>query len=180
MEKNIKVDEDLWSRLQQEKIAQRYKKISDLIKDKINFVEKFSNEKEFVKWFENNFTLLGFSKILEKRISRFPDFKMEMDGKELEVELETLSSNFIRHKHDPEKCDFVVCLLEDIRLPVKTIEIKTFEFLRFNARFGCEVNKKILEEFIKTFDYAGRKNGDTIKSFIENSMKKRIENFNKK
>ena len=46
--------------------------------------------------------------------------------------------------------------------------------------FGCQVNPKILEDFLKTFNYASSKKGDTIKRFIEDSMKKRIEENNKK
>ena len=145
MEKNIKVDEEIWKKLQEEKLKEGYNKISDIIKNKIDFVEKFSNEKEFSDWFEENYKLLGFSKIIEKRKFSYPDFKMEMDGKELEVELETLSSNFIRHKHDPEKCDIVLCLLNDKKLPIKTIEITSFEYLiKFTS---IRVNAKLWEDF---------------------------------
>lgn len=126
MEKVIKIDEDLWKKLHNEKIEEGFKTISDLVRTKIDFTEKFLNEREFSKWFENNYELLGFTKIITKRVNKFPDFRMELKGKEIEIELETLSSNFIRHKHNPDKCDLVICILKDIELPVKTIEIPNF------------------------------------------------------
>ena len=49
-----------------------------------------------------------------------------------------------------------------------------------DTRFGCEVNKKILEEFCKTFNHAGQKNGDTIKAYIEKAMKQRTEEHKNK
>lgn len=40
MEKNIKIDEDLWKKLQKEKIEKGHKKISDLIREKFNNIER--------------------------------------------------------------------------------------------------------------------------------------------
>ncbi len=145
MEKNIKVEEDVWKKLQQEKLEEGYNKISELVRTKINFVEKFANEKDFIEWFKNNYELLGFSKILEHTKQRFPDFKMELDGKEVEIELETSSSNFIRHNHDPKKVDIVICLVNDKTLPVRTIEITSFEY--FKKFSSIRISPKIWAEF---------------------------------
>ena len=52
MEKNIKVDEDLWRELQKEKFEEGYDKISDLIKRKNDFVKKIIDKKDFKIFFE--------------------------------------------------------------------------------------------------------------------------------
>ena len=57
---------------------------------------------------------------------------MIMDNKEVKVELETLSSHFIEHNHNPNDTDFVICLLKDKELPVKVIEVSIFEYSRQN------------------------------------------------
>ena len=54
---------------------------------------------------------------------------MEFEGKPVEVELETTSAHFIHHNHNPKEVDIVICLLNNKKLPVKTIEIPTFEYL---------------------------------------------------
>ncbi len=102
----------------------------DIIKRNIQFVEKFANETQFGKWFEENFLLLGFDSIKLKNLNSFPDYVMLKDGKDVRVELETISSNFIAHRHDPEKVDLVICLLNNTDLPVHTIEIEPFEYVR--------------------------------------------------
>jgi predicted CopG family antitoxin len=134
MEKNIKVDNEVWQKLQQEKLEEGYKKISDLIKTKITFMEKFNREKEFSDWFKEHFEMLGFSRIIEKRSLGFPDYIMELEGKEVGVELETMSSNFIRHHHDATKCDLVLCLVKDCELPIKIIDIPSFEYIKANRQ----------------------------------------------
>lgn len=100
----------------------------ELINKLISTREKFESEIEFRKWFEENYTIFGFEDIIESKRTEFPGYKVLKDGEELNVELETLSSNFITHGHDPEKVDIVICLIEDEELPVKTIEITEFEF----------------------------------------------------
>lgn len=73
------------------------------------------------EWFENNYASLGFTSI--RCNCGTPDYTcITGDGKEVGVELEIKSSSFIRHNHDPRKVDLVVCVDEDVKLPVKTIE----------------------------------------------------------
>ncbi len=52
--------------------------------------------------------------------------------------------------------------------------------MKNDEHFGCDVNPKILKEFLKTFHGYSRREGDTIKAFIENAMKKRIEESKKR
>lgn len=100
----------------------------ELINKLITTREKFESEQGFRRWFDNNFEIFGFDNIVESRSTGFPDYTMLKNGEEVDVELETLSSNFITHGHDPEQVDLVICLVEDEKLPVKALEITSFEF----------------------------------------------------
>lgn len=100
---------------------------NELIKKLIRTREKFQKIRRFREWFENNFEILGFDKIKETKERGSPNFKMIKDGKEMGVELETLSSNFLKHGHDSEEIDLVLCLLKDEELPVETKEITELE-----------------------------------------------------
>lgn len=99
-----------------------------IIKRNITFTKKFDNEKDFHDWVFFNYNLLGFDRIITENRVRFPDFIMLKDGKEVRVEVETLSSNFILHKHNPKEVDLVICLVKNKELPVKVVEISPFEF----------------------------------------------------
>lgn len=99
-----------------------------IIQRNITFVKKFSNEEQFSKWFVENYNLIGFSKIYKQNPSSFPDFIMIKDEKKVRVELETASSNFIKHGHDASEVDLVICLVRDIDLPVEILEINMFQF----------------------------------------------------
>ena len=64
---------------------------------------------------------MGFSKIIKGDEGKFPDFIMLRSGKEVKVELETISSNFILHKHEPSEIDYVVCIKKDKELNKKDL-----------------------------------------------------------
>lgn len=100
----------------------------NLINKLITTREKFENEEEFRRWFEDNFELFGFDEIKEGRTGTAPDYTMVKNGEEIKVGLETLSSNFSSRSYDPNRVDLVICLIEDEKLPVKTLEITSFEF----------------------------------------------------
>jgi hypothetical protein len=54
----------------------------------------------------------------------YPDCILVVDGRELRVEFELYSSNFVEHGHDPQKCDLVVCWKQDRSLgAVKVLEL---------------------------------------------------------
>lgn len=100
----------------------------EIVLRNINYAKKFNNEKEFHEWFENNYNLLGFDEIIQNNYTKFPDFVLKKDNKEVRVELETLSSNFILHGHDSKNVDLVICIMKDIDLPVQIVEISPFEY----------------------------------------------------
>lgn len=97
-----------------------------LINRLINFEKKFLNEEEFHRWVEENYFYFGFDSVIRSSKTRYPDMVVMKNGKQLRVEIETYSSNFLRHQHDPSKTDMVICLVNDVELPVKTIEIEKF------------------------------------------------------
>lgn len=100
----------------------------EIILRNINYMKKFNNEKEFHEWFENNYNILGFDEIIQNNYTKFPDFVLKKDDKEVRVELETLSSNFILHGHDSNSVDLVICIMKDVNLPIQVVEISPFKF----------------------------------------------------
>lgn len=80
--------------------------LTDVFKSSI----PFSSEDEFSSWFEDNLEKLGFTEILEKRETSFPDYKLKTNNGEIkEVELELTDKDFERHGHDPNKVDMIIC-----------------------------------------------------------------------
>ena len=98
-----------------------------IIKKTINFTKKFNNEHEFSEWFKLNYYLFGFDKLIKEQKNATPDFILSRNGKKVRVELETLSGNFIIHKHNPADVDLVICLINNKKLPVETLEISPFD-----------------------------------------------------
>lgn len=85
-------------------------------------------ESELKKWFIDNYPKLGYSKIIRKDIGICPDFIMSKDGKEIRVELETVTSNFLLHKHSFDDVDEIICVKKDIELKKPIIEINELNF----------------------------------------------------
>ena len=129
------------------------------------------NEKQFADWFKENYKKLGYSKIIRGDISRCPDFVMVRNGKEVRVELETVSSNFLAHKHDLNKVDEILCLVKDVELgkPVKEIKQLTFEG---NRKVTLSIESEVYEKFKK---YCAD-NAFILSKKIELGMKKELEN----
>ena len=73
-------------------------------------------EGSIINWFEKNYKALGFEWIIKKQWNKTPDFIMLKDGKEVKVEIEFRSSDFIRHGHKLSEADFVVCCVKDVEL----------------------------------------------------------------
>lgn len=122
----IRISEELKSQLSLQ--GSKEDTYEDIIKRNIRFTEKFSNEAEFAHWFENNYSLCGFDS-LKKKTHACPDYIMTRNGKDVRVELEVFSGNFLLHKHDPTKVDLVLCLLKTKELPIKTVEIPSFKYI---------------------------------------------------
>lgn len=123
LNKNVKVDNETWRELAKKKIDLNLNKIADVIKNSMFLIHKFTDEKRFREWFKDNYSTLGFTHIIEENINISPDFIMGVDKEEVRVELETLSSHFILHKHNKNDVDLVLCLLIDKDIGVKTIQI---------------------------------------------------------
>lgn len=85
--------------------------------------EKFEDERKLKNWFENNFEHFGFNKIKEKKRRDTPDYIMLKNGEEINVKIESISSNFFKKGHDSNDVDMVICLFVDQELPVETREI---------------------------------------------------------
>ena len=106
------------------------------------------NEKQFSDWFIENYKKLVYDRIIRSDISRFPDFIMLKDGKEIRVELETVSSNFILHKHDINKVDEIVCLINDIEFPKPIIEVRELEYSG-KEKVTLSIEDSVYDEFRK-------------------------------
>ena len=122
-------------------------------------MKKINSEYQFMKWFEKNFKEWGYDKIIKKDNGKFPDFIMKRKGKEIKVELETLSSNFILHKHNPKKVDEVVCIHKDIELKIPVIEIKSLEYVGGKERISATVDEEtanIIKVLVKTGKYRNK------------------------
>ena len=81
-------------------------------------------EHEIICWIKENYKNLGYDEILECNSKGFPDFIMLKDHKKIKVEVEIYSKYFLKHKHDIKLVDEILCIVDDARLPVKTVEIK--------------------------------------------------------
>lgn len=118
-----------------------------IIKRNINFTRKFSNEYDFHEWFKYNFRLLGFDDVIKDGHKSFPDFILKKGEKQVRIELEIYSSNFIRHKHNPKDVDLVICLLKDKELPINTVELGLFEFDNQKGNVSATIPKKMVAIF---------------------------------
>jgi predicted HTH transcriptional regulator len=110
---------------------------------------KIRNESDLRNWFKKNYKKLGFSKIVKSNTSGFPDFIMLKNGEEINIELETKSSNFILHKHPTHNVN-VLCILEDVKLEVPTIVMGNIRLMKFeegDSRYSFK--KQILKLFKK-------------------------------
>ena len=121
--------------------------------------EKIESEGELKKWFMTNYQKLGYSKIVRKDIGIFPDFIMLKNNREIRVELETLSSNFILHNHNVKKVDEIVCIKHNSGLNVPVIIASGLTYVprlrRVSATIGPDT-KKLLGHLIKNGKYRNK------------------------
>jgi len=128
------------------------------------------NEKQFAEWFKKNFRKLGYDKISRKDVGVCPDFIMLRKGKEVGVELETFSSNFLVHKHDINKVDEIVCLVKDIELGKPIIIAKGAKH-----RLPKTVSLKIDEDLLKELKIHCVKKDITVSEFTEQALKEKLK-----
>ena len=131
-----------------------------------------SCEYDLSRLFIKNHRLLGYDKIVRNNNGRFPDFTMEKKGKAVGVELETLSSNFILHKHNKNKVDEVVCVKKDKELGVEIIEASELEFIPRMTRVSATISQstdEIFNEMMKNGNYRNKSHAieSAIKMFWE-------------
>jgi len=129
-------------------------------------IKIIKNEKQFAEWFRKNYKKLGYFKIIRGDISRCPDFIMLRDNKEIGVELETLASNFLVHKHDINKVDEIVCLVKDVKLDKPIIEVTELKF-EGNIKVTLSINSRVYEDFKEYCD----ENALMLSKKVENFMK---------
>jgi len=101
------------------------------------------NESEFKEWFKHNFEVFGYSKIIKDNKGKFPDFIMLKESIQIGVELETLSSNFILHKHDSKKVDEVICIEKDVDLNVPLKIATSVEFQPQTRRISATIEPEL-------------------------------------
>ena len=110
-------------------------------------IKVVKSEKEMKKWFEKHYSDLGYSEIIRRDIHTCPDFIMKKNGEIVGVELETLLSNFLLHKHDIKNVDEIVCVEKDIDLPigVPIITIPALKFISRVRRISFTVDPETIE-----------------------------------
>ena len=134
------------------------------------------SELELSKWFEKNFKKFGYSEIFRKDIGIFPDFIMLRKGKKVRVELETLASNFVRHKHNINKVDEIVCVNKDIDIGVTIIEIKDLKYIPKKIRRSFTIDEKVYDSLNSLTKKLVEKGKYRNKShFVESALRSMIE-----
>jgi len=133
------------------------------------------NEEQFIEWFKKHYKKLGYSKIIRNHRKIFPDFIMERNKKVVRVELETLASNFLVHKHQIKDVDEILCLIKDVKLKKPTKKINGLKFL-LKDKLTISIDKYILEGYKEFCEDEGLKIGKQIEKF----MLKELERGDKK
>ncbi|MGE0640859.1 MAG: hypothetical protein AB7G12_13820 [Thermoanaerobaculia bacterium] len=70
--------------------------------------------------------------------SGYPDCTAIRDGKRIRIEFEFRSRNFRQHRHDPKKCDWIVCWIHDwpaVPPHLRVVELRKEFGLGFNVWF---------------------------------------------
>lgn len=151
--------------------------IRESVRQNVQSKESFHCESDFNKWFSKFYFLCGFDKIKQRRPIKYPDYIMLKDGFEIRVELESLSGNFILHKHNPSDADLVICLKINKPLPLPVIEIPSFTY---NSNWNIENLKidrhahEIVQEVQKEMAKMGMSNSsksDAIRELRRTSIK---------
>lgn len=125
------------------------------------------NESELKKWVIENYKKLGFSKIIRKDIGECPDLLMLKNGKEVGVELETIASNFLLHKHCFNKVDEIICIVKDVDLEKPVISI---DELAFKGSPNTKVTLSFDEDVYNRFQKFCRDNAIMLSKKLELDM----------
>ncbi len=132
------------------------------------------NESELKKWVIDNYRKLGYSRIVRKDIGICPDLIMVRNGKEVKVELETVASNFLLHKHNLNDVDEIVCIVKDINLGKPVICVECLEFQgNPNVKVTLSFDDEVYEKFKKFCD----DNAIMLSKKLELEMKRMMEDM---
>jgi hypothetical protein len=75
---------------------------------------------------------------VEKVRAGYPDCIAYRQGKRIRIEFEYRSSNFVRHRHDPKLCDWIVCWIHDwaaVPERLRVVELRREYGVGFNVWF---------------------------------------------
>lgn len=108
------------------------------------------NESELKKWVIDNYEKLGYSGIKRKDIGECPDLILLRNGEEVKIELETVASNFLSHKHPFDKVDEIICIVKDMDLEKPVTSIDELEFKgNSNVKVTLSIDNQVYEKFQK-------------------------------
>lgn len=143
------------------------------------------NEMGVIVYFAHKIASIDNVSFLSARVE-YPDAVLLIDGKEYCTEFEYLSSNFLRHRHDPRKCDLIICWTDDIenknKLPVW--EMSNGECESFVAPIVDEAQKEAwyweirarrAEKLALLSNGFGPQNMDKARAVSESNARVRIE-----
>ena len=100
-------------------------------------------------WFEKNFNLLGFIKIV-KNVNITPDYFAYTDEINFKkVECEFFSSSFIKHRHKIKDVDIVLCAFADVPLPVDIICLENFGIITEYSKKYRKLMWKKMEKYYR-------------------------------
>ena len=122
---------------------------------------------------------LGSRLFMDEWTENPTDCIMKVDGREVRVEFELHSSNFIG-KHDPEKCDLIVCWINNLENPPRNMKILELKAVckklaaEKGLRFIVEDKSKHPE---RKFPYTFEEFKETLKSKVEERDFKILWNF---
>lgn len=101
---------------------------------------------------------------------------MKKKDQTLEVELETKSSHFIKHDHNPEKTDLVICIEEDKELPVETYLLNSFKLKRNKTtKISAQVSLKTRNKIEKHADKKEISTSELLRRSINQYIKDKDE-----
>lgn len=116
--------------------------------------------------------------VIDEYTDVFPDCKANIDGKDVEIEFEVKSSNFVAQRHDCSKCHIIVCWENDLRnCPIEVIALKDRAEKVKKERGIVLIQNPMEKEPPRQwdertfFEYLNRRVGERVRSLIEELYK---------
>lgn len=127
------------------------------------------NEDELKRYFFKMEEILGFSDV--RLYVHYPDASAIYNGIEINIEFELISSNFKKHKHDPSRCDLIVCWNNDDNIS----ELSILELSTISKNWVKLKHKAIQKYMIRNMH--GIRENESIED-VANEIKKLMDTFN--